>query len=340
MASYGNHKSAEWLSREESFMKKKSAKSSPWEELSTEAINPDSLYLDTMSALQIVDLMNREDKSVIEEIKREKKNISKGIELVSDSIQNGRRIFYVGAGTSGRLGVLDASECPPTFGTDPSLVQGIIAGGPRAVWRSVEGAEDDSRAGERTVNRRVRKGDTVVGVSASSVTPFVRGALEKARAKGAKTLLVTCIPSKSFALEDVVVDVLITPVVGPEILTGSTRLKAGTATKMVLNMLSTGAMILLGKTYGNLMVDLKPWSRKLRDRAVRIVQMASGLEREAAGECLRKAGWDTKLAILMARLGVTKKEAINILTESGGDLRKAVGSAPHYAERMIDSEKK
>ena len=177
-----------------------------------------------------------------------------------------------------------------------------------------------------------------MGVGASSISPFVGGALQAARAKEAKTVLMTCISSSSFALGDVRVDVLITPVVGPEVLTGSTRLKAGTATKMVLNMLSTGSMVLLGKAYGNLMVDLKPWSNKLRDRAVRIVGLATGLERDAAGECLEKAGWDTKGAIVMARLGVDEKQAAGVLERSGGSLRGAIGCPPRYAERMRRGE--
>lgn len=312
-------------------MRKTHGSGSPWENLATEAVNPASLSLDTLSAVEIVDLMNRQDARVIDAVREERETIAKGITLVAESIAAGGRIFYVGAGTSGRLGVLDASECPPTFGTPPGLIRGIIAGGPRAVWRSVEGAEDDARAGERIAARRVRSGDAVVGVSASSVTPFVRGALRRAREKGARTLLLTCIPSKSFALEEILVDVLITPVVGPEVLTGSTRLKAGSATKMVLNMLSTGAMVLLGKAYGNLMVDMKPWSRKLRDRAVRIVGMASGLERRESEECLRKAGWDTKVAIVMACLGVGRKEALVAIEQAGGKLRKAIGRPPHYA---------
>ncbi len=314
--------------------KNRSDTSSHWEKLSTEAVNPASLDLDTLSADAIVDLMNREDRNVLRAVRREKKGIARGIETIAESLRGGGRVYYVGAGTSGRLGVLDASECPPTFGTDRSLVRGVIAGGPKAVWRSVEGAEDDPEAGRRALSRRVRKGDVVIGVSASSVTPFVRGGLEGARSKGARTILLTCIPSKSFVLENVLVDVLISPVVGPEVLTGSTRLKAGTATKMVLNMLSTGSMVLLGKAYGNLMVDLKPWSRKLRDRSVRIVQMASGLEREDARRYLRKADWDTKRAIVMAMLRVTKKQANEMLEKSGENLREVIGRPPHYAEKI------
>lgn len=312
-------------------MKKARSGSSVWGSLETEMVNPRSLALDTLSAREIVSLMNREDKAVIDAVGREKENIARGIALIAGCLAAGGKLFYLGAGTSGRLGVLDASECPPTFGTDPGLVTGIIAGGAQAVWRSVEGAEDDVRAGERALARRVRKGDAVVGVSASSVTPFVRGALPKAREKGARTILLTCIPSKSFALEEVFVDVLITPIVGPEVLTGSTRLKAGTATKMVLNMLSTGSMVLLGKTYGNLMVDLKPLSRKLRDRAVRIVAMAAGLERREAENCLRRAHWQTKVAIVMASLGVDRVKAMQAIDEAGGSLRIAIGKPPHYA---------
>ena len=320
-------------------MKKPPQDSSPWGKLATEAVNPDSLDLDTMSALEIVDLMNSEDRKIIQAVRRERKNIAGAVELIAGSLQEGGRLYYVGAGTSGRLGVLDASECPPTFGTDPSLVRGLIAGGPGAVWRSVEGAEDDPEAGARAVGRRVRRGDVVVGVTASSVTPFVRGALTRSRENGAVTILVTCVPSLSFSLEGVKVDVLIAPVVGPEILTGSTRLKAGTATKMVLNMLSTGTMILLGKTYGNLMVDLKPWSKKLKDRAVRIVRMASGASREEAERCLKKAGWDTKTAILIGLKGLTKKEALDALDGTGGNLRKAAGRAPHYTKRIRHRKK-
>jgi N-acetylmuramic acid 6-phosphate etherase len=312
-------------------MRKNQDAQSLWETLSTEALNPRSLALDTLSARDIVALMNREDAVVIEAVYAERENIARAIEIVSERLAGGGRLFYVGAGTSGRLGVLDASECPPTFGTDHRLVRGIIAGGPRAVWRSIEGAEDDARAGERVAARKVKGGDVVVGVSASSVTPFVRAAIRKAREKGARTVLLTCIPSRSQVLGEVLVDVLITPVVGPEVLTGSTRLKAGTATKMVLNMLSTGAMVLLGKTYGNLMVDLKPWSRKLRDRSVRIVSLASGLDRREAERCLKSAGWDTKVAIAMACLGVGRKSARERIEKAGGKLREAVGKPPHYS---------
>ncbi len=305
-----------------------------WEELTTEAVNPRSLELDTFSALEIVDLMSSQDRDVVKAVRRERRHIARAVELIAGCLARGGRLRYAGAGTSGRLGILDASECPPTFGTDPGLVQGVIAGGPAAVRRSVEGAEDDPSTGRRAAGRRIRRGDVLVGVSASSVTPFVRGALEEARRKQAGTVLLTCVPARSSALDDVRVDVTICPVVGPEILAGSTRLKAGTATKMVLNMLSTGAMVLMGKAYGNLMVDLKPWSRKLRDRSVRIVHLATGLDRAASRSWLERSGWDTKTAIVMARLGVTRKKARELIEKGGGSLRKTLGEPPFYAERM------
>lgn len=305
-------------------------KPSVWEQLMTEAINPRSLALDTMSALEIVDLMNSIDHDVVRAVHAEREKVARAVELIAGCLTRGGRLTYVGAGTSGRLGVLDASECPPTFGTDPELVRGVIAGGPRAVWRSVEGSEDDPSAGVRAAARRVRAGDVLVGVSASSVTPFVRGALGEARRKKAGTVLLTCVPSRSSALEGVEVDIIICPVVGPEVLTGSTRLKAGTATKMILNMFSTASMVLIGKAYGNLMVDLKPWSRKLRDRSVRIVHLSTGLERPVCRHWLEKSGWDTKTAIVMAKLGVSRKRARELIGESGGSLRHTLGEPPFY----------
>lgn len=293
----------------------------------TEQRNPRSAALDISSSLEIVDLMNSEDRSVPKVVHRRRQEIARTIDLVVDAFRAGGRLLYVGAGTSGRLGVLDATECPPTFGTPPELVVGIIAGGPAAMFRSQEGAEDDREAGARAMDEnRVGEKDVVVGIAASGTTPYVRAALERASALGAKTVLLTCSePPEDLAR---ICEVVIYLPTGPEVLTGSTRLKAGTATKMVLNMISTGAMVRWGKCYGNLMVDLMAWSEKLKDRGERIVMETCGVGREAARAAIEAAGGSAKLAIVMVRRGVTREEAARLLKAHGGLVRRVVGDPP------------
>ena len=290
--------------------------------LTTEKRNPRSRGLDRRSMLEIVDLISAEDAKVAVAVGRQRRAIARALDLIVERLRLGGRLFYVGAGTSGRLGVLDAAECPPTFGTPPRMVQGIIAGGRRALVRSVEGAEDRPEDGAAAVRRRrVGAKDAVVGIAACGITPFVRGALGQARRAGAATVFVICAPeAKRYAIADVVIN----PVVGPEVITGSTRMKAGTATKLVLNTLTTAAMIRLGKVYDNLMVDLRATNAKLRDRAERIVMAATGLGRPQARTLLRKArGW-AKVAILMHFRKVGFREACRRLDRSGGFLRDAI----------------
>jgi N-acetylmuramic acid 6-phosphate etherase len=269
----------------------------------TEARNPRSLNLDRLTLGAGIKLMISEDARIPAAILAERKTIEQALRLVVRAFQQGGRLFYVGAGTSGRLGVLDASECPPTFRVPPDMVQGIIAGGRRAIWESVEGAEDDHAAGARAVEfRQVTRRDVVMGIAASGSTPFVWGALGAARDLGAKTVLLCCNPRVAIA-PGRKPDVVIALGTGPEILTGSTRLKAGTATKLVLNMLTTLAMVQLGKVAGNLMVDLNPANVKLRDRAVRIVVELTGMDYAEARATLERSGWVVKAALRRARGG-------------------------------------
>lgn len=292
--------------------------------LTTEKRNSRSRSIDRANPLQIVDILNAEDCRVPRAVGRQRRQIAAAVEMIVSAFEAGGRLFYVGAGTSGRLGVLDASECPPTFGVSRTLVQGIIAGGRRALVRSVEGAEDRAADGAAAVDRRkVGPRDVVVGIAACGVTPFVGGAVRRARQLGARTAFVTCAPEARKFIE---ADVIINPVVGAEAVTGSTRMKAGTATKLVLNMLTTGAMIRTGKVYGNLMVDLRATNAKLRDRAERIVMAAAGVDRATAAMLLKQADGRAKAAILM-RLGqVGLKTAKAMLKRSGQSLRKALAS--------------
>src|SRR3989440_8541465 len=293
----------------------------------TEQRNPRTERIDVAATLEIVDLLNAEDQAVPEAVHRERERIAAAIELVVAGFGQGGRLVYVGAGTSGRLGVLDASECPPTFGTPPELVVGLIAGGHAALVRSIEGAEDDVNAGMAAIDdARVTPADVVVGIAASGTTPYVRAALSRAQTIGAKTILVSCSdPPKQLADT---CDVLILPKVGPEALTGSTRMKAGTATKLVLNTISTGAMIRRGRAYGNLMVDLMTLSDKLRDRGQRIVMEVAGVAREAARRVIEAAGGSVKLAIVMAKTGQDREAARRTLDAAGGFVRKAIGDPP------------
>jgi len=289
-----------------------------YDRLPTERANPRTRDLDRLSPREVARRMHRADEEAIRAVGRAAPAIAGAVELIVDSLSHGGRLVFVGAGTSGRLGVLEAAECPPTFGTQPSLVQAVIAGGRNAVFRSAEGAEDDAAEGARQLRRRAREGDVVVGIAASGVTPFVRGALGEARRRGARTILVTCNPR----VPRQVARVVIALAVGPEVLAGSTRLKAGTATKVTLNALTTATFTRLGKVYGNRMVDLRPRSAKLRARACRLVALVGKVSVPAAAELLRQAGGSAKLAIIMARLHVGANDARRRLRNAWGSLRR------------------
>ena len=296
---------------------------SKWQSLPTEAINPASLAIDKIPVRDIIELVVNEDRKVIAAVLKEKERIAHGVEIVVQALRKGGRLIFVGAGTSGRLGVVEASEMPPTFGTSPSLVQAIMAGGQDAVFRAKEGVEDNFEEGARSIARlRLTRRDVVVGVSASGMTPFVRGGLTRARKAGAKIIFVTCWPGSE--LQNFV-DLQIAPAVGPEIIAGSTRLKAGTATKMVLNMLTTVSMIKLGKTYGNLMVDVQTGSEKLKDRARRILSIVTGISYDEADALLRTAKWNVKAAIVMQKADVTLPQALKRLKKSDDSIREALG---------------
>ncbi len=293
----------------------------------TEQRNAQSADIDLASSIEIVDLMSAEDRRAPDAVAGEREQIARAIDLVEAAFRAGGRLIYVGAGTSGRLGVLDASECPPTFGSDPEMVVGLIAGGPAAVFRSQEGAEDRPDDGAREVEvLDVGPKDVVVGIAASGTTPFVQGALARAKERGAKTVIVACTPISSAVAEQL--DLAILPIVGPEVVTGSTRLKAGTATKLVLNMLTTGAMIRIGKTYGNLMVDLRATNAKLRDRSDRILMEVCGVSREEARRLLDSADQRVKVAIVMQQLALTRADAIIALENSGGIIRRVIPGPP------------
>lgn len=274
-----------------------------------------------------MDLIAAEDRGVPDAVFSQREPIARAIEAAEATFRRGGRLFHVGAGTSGRLGVLDASEMPPTYGTDPGMVQGIIAGGLPALTRSQEGAEDRVEGAADDLRAAgVRAGDFVIGIAASGTTPYVRRALEHARAMGARTAIVACSPPPAETLA--VADIVIQPVTGPEVVTGSTRMKAGTATKLVLNTITTGAMIRLGKTFGNLMVDLRATNDKLRDRGERIVMEVCGGDRAAARALLERAGGTVKTAIAMHFLGGSRQDAERALEQAGGVIRKAIGRNP------------
>lgn len=289
-------------------------------ELLTEQVNPNTCHIDECSPLEIARLINEEDKKVALAVEQELEQIAKAIDLVAKAFKSGGRLIYVGAGTSGRLGVLDASECPPTFGVKPSQVLGIIAGGKKAFFRSVEGAEDDTQAASRDLKKvKLKKCDVLCGISASKRTPFVISALRYARKVGAKTIFLTSNPNVKEKAT-----VVIRTIVGPEVIMGSTRMKAGTSHKMVLNMISTGAMILCGKTYGNLMVDLQQTNQKLIERTKRIFMIATGDDYQTAEMFLKKAGGHLKTAIVMRLAGVSKKEAQARLKKTDGFVKRAI----------------
>ncbi|MBI3402744.1 MAG: N-acetylmuramic acid 6-phosphate etherase [Acidobacteria bacterium] len=296
---------------------------SKWQSLPTEQINPATLAIDKLSPADIVEGMLNEDRKMLAAVQREKDRIAVGVEIITQALRQKGRIIFVGAGTSGRLGVLESAEMPPTFGTGPDLVLAIMAGGKGAVLRAREGVEDNYEEGARSVNRvRPTKKDVVIGVSASGMTQFVRGALTRARRAAAKIIFVTCDPQTEL---QTFVDLTIAPAVGPEVIAGSTRLKAGTATKLVLNMLTTAAMIRTGKTYGNLMVDVQTGSEKLRDRARRIIVIVTGLEYDAADELLQRARWNVKAAIVMQKSGLTYSRALSRLRGAHDFVRDAIG---------------
>ncbi len=290
--------------------------------LTTEKQNRKTANIDMLSTLGIVEAINAQDALVAGAVAKQKKQIAAAIDIIVERFRRGGRLFYVGAGTSGRLGVLDASECPPTFGVSPSMVQGIIAGGRRALVRSIEGAEDSASAGtEALKKKKLRAVDIVVGTAACGITPFVHGAIKYAQKIGAAAIFVTCSPE---AVKHIRADVIINPVVGPEVIAGSTRMKAGTATKLVFNTLTTAAMIKLGKVYGNLMVDLRATNEKLRDRSERILMTVTGLSRPAARKLLAKAHGRVKAAIVMHFGKSDFSNALKILDSAEQSLQKAI----------------
>jgi N-acetylmuramic acid 6-phosphate etherase len=292
--------------------------------LTTEAVNPDTLMIDECTTEEMIQLMNQQDALVPRAIAEEIPQIAKAVDILHHRLSNGGRMFYIGAGSSGRLGVLDASECPPTFGTDPSLVQGYIAGGDIALRTAVEGCEDDMDEGIALIESiGVTNKDVLIGISASGSANYVIAALAKAKELGAATIGVCNNRGSKF---EPIVDVCITPVVGPEVISGSTRLKAGTAQKLVLNMLTTCTMVKLGKTYNNLMVDLKASNFKLVDRSIRIIMNTTGVDTSTAAETLEKASMNCKLAIMMIKSGLDAKEAEQVLNANGGRLKQAIAS--------------
>lgn len=293
----------------------------------TERRNPRTADIDLASPREIVDIINREDAGVAPAVATQAAELAEAVAMAEATFREGGRLFYAGAGTSGRLGVLDASECPPTFGVPFDMVQGIIAGGPAALLRAQEGAEDSPQRGADEMDAHgVTSRDFVIGIAASGTTPFVHGAIRRAKEIGARTGIVACSPPPATVLE--MCDVAIIPLVGPEVVTGSTRMKAGTATKLVLNTITTGAMIRIGKTYGNLMVDLRATNLKLTDRSERIVMEVCGGDRAAARAALDAADGSVKTAITMRLLGVDRAEAERRLAEAGGVIRRVVPVAP------------
>lgn len=290
--------------------------------LTTERRNPASAHIDSCTTLEMVTIMQQEDSKIASAIEKILPEIARAIDATSQRLENGGRLFYLGAGTSGRLGILDASECPPTYGTDPELVQGLIAGGIPAIFRAQEGAEDNPGLAVHDLKEHgFSAKDVLVGIAASGRTPYVIGGLKYARELGALTIALACSEHAEIAA---LADIALTPVTGPEVVTGSTRMKAGTAQKLVLNMLSTGTMIKLGKVYGNLMVDVKASNKKLEERAIRIVMEGSGCERTEAEKALKWADGHAKLAILMVVAGVSASEGKALLERTSGHLAAAI----------------
>ncbi|MEW5975577.1 MAG: N-acetylmuramic acid 6-phosphate etherase [Acidobacteriota bacterium] len=290
--------------------------------LLTEERNPASSGIDERSTEAMLGILNAEDRKVPLAVGREIPHIARAVDLVVEAIRSGGRLIYVGAGTSGRLGILDASECPPTYGVSPQLVQGVIAGGTKATYQSVEASEDDESAGAAALRKkRITSRDVVAGIAASGRTPFTVGAMKYARSRGAKVLSITCNPRSLMAG---LADVSIAPVVGPEVVTGSTRLKAGTAQKLVLNMITTGAMIRLGYVYDNLMINVQMKNEKLRERGRRIIMAIAGVDYRAADLALARSSGDIKAAVVMLKKGISYKTALKLLDRSGNDLRTAL----------------
>jgi N-acetylmuramic acid 6-phosphate etherase len=295
--------------------------------LKTEQRNAASMNIDNASVNEILRIINNEDKTVPSAVEKEIPYIEKAVELIVDAFKSGGSLFYFGAGTSGRLGVIDAAECPPTFGTDPELVQGYIAGGKEAMFRAQEGAEDYEENGAADVVKAgVDENDVVCGIAASRRTPYVIGAVKKAKELGAKTLYVTCNPRNEFNIKEV--DVAICPYVGPEVVMGSTRMKSGTAQKLVLNMLTTASMIRLGKVYENMMIDLQMTNKKLVERSKRIVMTIAGLPYEQAEKYLNDAGGHVKTALVMVKADVGRDKALELLNKADGFVRRAIELKP------------
>ena len=292
-----------------------------WSKLQTEQRNPATEHIDEVPTLEMLAIINREDALVPAAVATQLAPIAAAVDLVASQLGNGGRLFYLGAGTSGRLGILDAAECPPTFSADPEQIQGLIAGGPAAVFQAVEGAEDDrSTATAELAQRGLGPNDVLMGIAASGVTPFVISGMEYAAQQGCPTIFFTCSPT---AAKSVAASIKIVPEVGPEVITGSTRMKAGTATKLVLNMISTSAMVKLGKTYGNLMVDLQPTNAKLRDRAERIFATLTGASPQVATARLQAAEGGLKLALVMELCQLERTQAQHLLDTCGGSVKAA-----------------
>ena len=297
------------------------------EKLLTEQVNPASSSIDTLAVEPMLRVINSEDRGVAEAVEREIPAIARAVEAIVAAMEGGGRLFYIGAGTSGRLGVLDAAECPPTFSVPPGLVQGIMAGGEAALSKASEATEDDPASGARDLTERGFTGrDVLAGIAASGRTPYVLGAVAEARRLGAVTIGISCTPQSELSRA---VDIAIEPLAGPEIVAGSTRMKAGTATKLVLNMLSTGTFIRRGYVFGNLMVNVRPSNSKLRERAVRIVAQAAGVGEERATELLATAGDNVRAAILMSRAGVDRPAAERLLEAAGGRVAAALEKTKH-----------
>jgi len=312
------------LSQDRDQLVRKPSPAKPVDPRVTEQRNPRSTRIDQLSTLGIVDLINAEDRMVAAAVGEERQEIARAIDLVVDCLNQGGRLFYVGAGTSGRLGVLDASEMPPTYRTDPEMVQGIIAGGPEALVRAQEGAEDKPEDGAAAIDERAVDGkDFVLGIATSGTTPYVHGALRRAKERGARTGFLLCThPSEQILRSN---DVVIAPLVGPEVITGSTRMKAGTATKIVLNTISTAAMVKTGRVYSNLMVDLQVTCQKLQDRGERILMETLGVARDEATRLLEQSGGHVKTAIVMSRLSLNAREARQRLESLGGSIAAVIG---------------
>lgn len=293
-----------------------------FQKLDTEQRNPATMQIDRMTTLEMVELINQEDHKCAEAIGKVLPQIAQGIDLIEKQLRGGGRLFYIGAGTSGRLGVIDAAECPPTYGVSPELVNGLIAGGPSALLRSVEGAEDDRELGRQDLISRGFSGkDALVGIAASGRTPYVIGAMDHARGAGAPVIALVCCHDSEMSRH---ADVTIAPLPGPEVITGSSRMKSGTCQKMVLNMLSTGVMVKLGKVYGNLMVDVQATNAKLVSRAVRIVQTATGAAEDESRQALEQCGYACKTAIVMLLLKMNAEEAEKVLKKADGFVSRAI----------------